>query len=186
MKAEGGTYLISARAAPARGGTAGANAIAYNEAQKFCVAKGQRAIVLTANERDVYQSAWSVSGGSGGAGRLRLAAPIFTSSANSGRDQTSATALAILRQRPVAHARRSAGRAVPGVPVVVAADRVRPLRQGADGQRGHARWRDRMLRDILARMRHDGCGGLAVKAELLTGIEGASSRPVRRIVLVDG
>ena len=46
-------------------------------------------------------------------------------------------------------------------------------------------WRDRRLRDILARMRHDGCGGLAAKAELLTGIEGVSSRPVRRIVLVD-
>ena len=35
----------------------------------------------------------------------------------------------------------------------------------------HVRWRDRMLRDILARMRHDGYGGLAAKAELLTGIE---------------
>ena len=23
----------------------------------------------------------------------------------------------------------------------------------------HARWRDRSLRDIIARMRHDGCGG---------------------------
>jgi hypothetical protein len=33
-------------------------------------------------------------------------------------------------------------------------------------------------------MRHDGCGGRAGKVELLTGIEGASSRPVRRIVLV--
>jgi hypothetical protein len=30
------------------------------------------------------------------------------------------------------------------------------------------------LRDFLARMRHDGCGGLTGKAELLTGIEGAS------------
>jgi hypothetical protein len=29
-----------------------------------------------------------------------------------------------------------------------------------------------MLRDILARMRHDGCGGLAAKAELLTGDRG--------------
>ena len=47
----------------------------------------------------------------------------------------------------------------------------------------HARWRDRSLRDIIARMRHDGCGGRAGKAELLTGIEGVSSRPVRRIVL---
>jgi hypothetical protein len=32
-------------------------------------------------------------------------------------------------------------------------------------------------------MRHNGCAG---KAELLTGIEGASSRPVRRIVLREG
>jgi hypothetical protein len=47
----------------------------------------------------------------------------------------------------------------------------------------HAPWRDRTLADILGRMRHDGCGGIAGKAELLTGIEGASSRPVRRIVL---
>jgi hypothetical protein len=33
---------------------------------------------------------------------------------------------------------------------------------------------------------HDGCGGRAGKAELLTGIEGVSSRPVRRIVVLDG
>jgi hypothetical protein len=39
------------------------------------------------------------------------------------------------------------------------------------------------VRDILDRLRHDGCGGRAGKAELLTGIEGGSSRPVRRIVL---
>jgi hypothetical protein len=39
----------------------------------------------------------------------------------------------------------------------------------------HARWRDRTLRAILARMRHDGCGGLAGKAELLSGIEGVFS-----------
>ena len=49
-----------------------------------------------------------------------------------------------------------------------------------------ARWRERTLADILRRMRHDGCGGLTGKAELLTGIEGASSRPVRRIVLREG
>jgi hypothetical protein len=42
---------------------------------------------------------------------------------------------------------------------------------------------DRLIRDIITRMRHDGCGGRAGKVELLTGIEGASSRPVRRIVL---
>jgi hypothetical protein len=39
----------------------------------------------------------------------------------------------------------------------------------------HARWRDRTLRAILARMRHDGCGGQAGNAELLPGAEGASS-----------
>jgi hypothetical protein len=50
----------------------------------------------------------------------------------------------------------------------------------------HAKWRDQTLRDVLARMRHDGCGGLAGKAELLTGIDGASSRPVRKIVLRAG
>jgi hypothetical protein len=33
---------------------------------------------------------------------------------------------------------------------------------------------------------HDGCGGLAGKAELLTGIEGVSSRSVRKIVLREG
>jgi hypothetical protein len=39
-------------------------------------------------------------------------------------------------------------------------------------------------RDILAKLRHDGCGGRAGRVELLTGIEGASSRPVRKIVLL--
>ena len=43
-----------------------------------------------------------------------------------------------------------------------------------------------LLREILDRMRHDGCGGSAGKAELITGIEGVSSRPVRRIVLREG
>jgi hypothetical protein len=44
---------------------------------------------------------------------------------------------------------------------------------------------DMLIRDILERLRHDGCGGRAARAELLTGIDG-SSRPVRRIVLRDG
>ena len=38
MEGEDGTYLISARASPIRGGTAGANSAAYEEAEKFCVA----------------------------------------------------------------------------------------------------------------------------------------------------
>jgi hypothetical protein len=41
----------------------------------------------------------------------------------------------------------------------------------------------RPIRDILARMRHDGCGGPPGKAELLTGIEGVSGRPVWKIML---
>jgi hypothetical protein len=40
-----------------------------------------------------------------------------------------------------------------------------------------------LLRDLLARARHEGCGGQAAKAELLTGTEAASSGALRRIVL---
>jgi hypothetical protein len=42
------------------------------------------------------------------------------------------------------------------------------------------------LRTLIARMRHEGCGGGAGKVELLTGIDGVSSRPARRIVLRAG
>ena len=48
----------------------------------------------------------------------------------------------------------------------------------------HVAQRAILIRDILHRMRHDGCGGRAGKAELATGIAGASSRPVRKIVLL--
>jgi hypothetical protein len=44
---------------------------------------------------------------------------------------------------------------------------------------------DMLIRDIIGRMRHDGCGCRVAKAELVTGIPGASRR-VRRIVLVEG
>jgi hypothetical protein len=51
----------------------------------------------------------------------------------------------------------------------------------------HSAQRDMPIRNILDKMmRHDGCGGRAGKAELLTGIEGVSSRPVQRIVLREG
>jgi hypothetical protein len=50
----------------------------------------------------------------------------------------------------------------------------------------HAVQREMLIRDILGRMRHDGCGGRPERAELITGIEGSSSRPVRKIVLIDG
>jgi hypothetical protein len=42
------------------------------------------------------------------------------------------------------------------------------------------------IREIIASIRYDGCGGLPGRAELLTGVEGVSSRPVRRIVLREG
>ncbi len=59
------------------------------------------------------------------------------------------------------------GRTAGGLPLVVHAHHLRPLRQGADGQRGeaHLKRSDMLIRDI---------------------IEGASSRPVRRIVLIGG
>jgi hypothetical protein len=65
MEAENGTYLISAHASPARGGATGANTLAYRDAQKFCAARALHAVVIAANERDVYQT--SVAGQSGGA-----------------------------------------------------------------------------------------------------------------------
>ena len=42
---------------------------------------------------------------------------------------------------------------------------------------------DMLLSYIIAKMRHADCGGRAARVELLTGIEGASNRPMRRIVL---
>jgi hypothetical protein len=50
----------------------------------------------------------------------------------------------------------------------------------------HAAKSDLPLRDIIEKMRHEGCGGLAGKVELLSGVEGVSSRPVRRILLREG
>ena len=50
----------------------------------------------------------------------------------------------------------------------------------------HSAQRAMLIRDILDRIRHDVCGGRAGKAELITGIEGVSSRPVRKIVLLEG
>jgi hypothetical protein len=37
--------------------------------------------------------------------------------------------------------------------------------------------------EIIGEVNHAGCGGRAARAELLTGIDGVSSQPVRRIVL---
>jgi hypothetical protein len=46
------------------------------------------------------------------------------------------------------------------------------------------RQRDMPIRVLLARARHDGCGGRPGRVELLTGIDGVFSRPARRIVLL--
>jgi hypothetical protein len=48
----------------------------------------------------------------------------------------------------------------------------------------HAPWRARTMRDILRIMRHGAVAGWRARPELLTGIDGVSSRPVRRIVLL--
>ena len=68
-----------------------------------------------------------------------------------------------------------------GVPVMVPAHHLRRPRQGSHALT-HAAQGDTMIRDILKRMRHDGCGRRPGRFELLTCIEAASSRPVRNIV----
>jgi hypothetical protein len=63
-------------------------------------------------------------------------------------------------------------------------------RCGADRMLNEAhapeRQRDMPLRVLIVRMRHEGCGGGAGRVELLSGIDGVSSRPVRRIMLRAG
>jgi hypothetical protein len=76
-----GVYMISSRAAPARGGAAGALQVAFRDANAYCVARGGRAVVIEAADRDVHQSAFgggfnrsggSFSGGSFAAGNASL------------------------------------------------------------------------------------------------------------------
>jgi hypothetical protein len=66
---------------------------------------------------------------------------------------------------------------------VVPADCLRPVRKDRCPRPTNAAQRDMPIREIIKRMRHDGCGGRAGKVELMTGIDRASSRPVRKIVL---
>ena len=60
--------MISAHAAPIRGGAAGANSIAYTDAVAFCAKQGAHPVVLAADARDVYQASYGGygSGYSGG------------------------------------------------------------------------------------------------------------------------
>jgi hypothetical protein len=50
----------------------------------------------------------------------------------------------------------------------------------------HSAQRGMLIRDIIVKLLHDGCGGRTGRAELLSGIEGVSTRPVRKIVLREG
>jgi hypothetical protein len=68
-------------------------------------------------------------------------------------------------------------------PLMVHEDQVRSVRQGADDQRDAYPAACHVDPRRYRRKRHDSCGGRAGKVELITGIEGASSRPVRKIVL---
>ncbi len=68
MDTGNGTYMISAHAAPIRGGAAGANKVAYSDANAYCAQQGSHAIVLGADARDVYQGSLGASGGSSAGG----------------------------------------------------------------------------------------------------------------------
>jgi hypothetical protein len=63
-----GTYMISAYAAPARGGAAGATQVAYTDAKAYCSKQGGHPVVLNAASRDVYQSSFGGGSGSFGGG----------------------------------------------------------------------------------------------------------------------
>lgn len=72
-----GTYMISARAAPAAGGATGAQTVAYKEAQKYCAAMDKKPVVIGANDRDVYQAgyggnAYGYGGGMSAAGEAKM------------------------------------------------------------------------------------------------------------------
>jgi hypothetical protein len=81
MDADNGTYMISAAASAVRDGAAGANAVAYEDANRFCTQRGGHAIVMDAGDRDVYVSSFGgsfnqygggVGGGTFAAGRTKL------------------------------------------------------------------------------------------------------------------
>ena len=69
MEMADGSYSISARAAPVRGGATGAYEVAHQDAQKFCAQSGRRAVLNGGTDRDIYQSSaaigWNQYGGGG-------------------------------------------------------------------------------------------------------------------------
>ena len=88
------------------------------------------------------------------------------------RHEATTATLPELRQRSAAHAGRGMLEQFSAFPswfMRIECDRCGKVQMVNES---HApKWRDRMLRDIHSKMRHDGCGGLAAKAELLTGVE---------------
>lgn len=58
METVDGAYVISARAAPVRGGATGAYDVANKDAQAFCAQRGRRAVLEGAQDRDIYQSGY--------------------------------------------------------------------------------------------------------------------------------
>jgi hypothetical protein len=91
--------------------------------------------------------------------------------------------LAQLRHRAAAHA--TGGGAFPSWFLRITCDRCGKDRMLNEVHMS-APQRGMVLGVLIGRMRHDGCGGRAGRVELLTGIDGVSSRPVRKIVLLAG
>lgn len=68
MDTGNGTYMISSHAAPIRGGEAGANNVAYKDANKFCARKGSHAVVIANDAHETYQGSFGGNGSSFGGG----------------------------------------------------------------------------------------------------------------------
>lgn len=82
MDAGDGVYLVTATAAPIRGGSTGAYTVAYRDAQNFCISAGdgRHAVLVGTQERDVYQAAvfGNASRGTGGLGGSLAASGIVS------------------------------------------------------------------------------------------------------------
>jgi hypothetical protein len=76
MEMADGSYSISARAAPARGGATGAYEVAHKDAMTFCQQSGKRAVLEGGSDRDIYQSGGGgyISPQGGGFGGSTMAA----------------------------------------------------------------------------------------------------------------
>jgi hypothetical protein len=104
------------------------------------------------------------------------------------REAAAGTALSQLRHRPPALTPEALGLPLAAFPswfLRIICDRCGGIIMHNE-VRLPERQRGMILRVLLSRMRHEGCGGKAGRAELLTSIDDVSSHPVRRIVLRAG